>query len=231
HRSWGQRKRAARAAHARALDRPPGAPSLARARGAREAATRGAARGSGRRRGSGGHRKRAGRAAPEHWTGPPEFGGKAEAVRPPRLRRRDRFARYDGSGSDFLSGTISEGDSSSRLASINARRIFSITVISVFIAIRLSRVPAHCSSLLESPFERAATCRAVFRMASEAIFRWTASSVKVSRSMIMVSGPLTGPVSETGAMIRRVPPGAGTPASCRAAAPAAAPVPRDASFV
>ena len=50
---------------------------------------------------------------------------------------------YDGSGSDFLSGTISEGDSSSRFASINARRIFSITVISVFIAIRLSRVPAH----------------------------------------------------------------------------------------
>src|SRR5438034_8730186 len=52
---------------------------------------------------------------------PRKFGGKAEAGRPPRLRRRDRFARYDGSGSDFLSGTISEGDSSSRLASLNAR--------------------------------------------------------------------------------------------------------------
>src|SRR2546428_652907 len=134
--------------------------------------------------------------------------------------------RYDRSGSDCLSGTISEGDSSSRLASINARRIFSITVISVFIAVRLSRVPAHCSSLLESPFERTARCRAVFRMASEASFRWTASSVKVSRSMIMVSGPLTGPVSETGAMIRRVPPGAGTPpllprgrAGCRGPTP------------
>src|SRR5207237_9460508 len=60
--------------------------------------------------------------------------------------------RYDRSGSDSLSGTIREGDSSSRLASINARRIFSITVISVFIAVRLSRVPAHCSSFPESPF-------------------------------------------------------------------------------
>src|SRR5437870_4133637 len=57
------------------------------AREAREAATRGAARGRGRRRGSGGHRKRAGRVAPEHWTGPPEIwrrgGGGAAAPPPP----------------------------------------------------------------------------------------------------------------------------------------------------
>src|SRR5438477_734486 len=61
--------------------------------------------------------------------------------------------RYDRSGSDCLSGTISEVDPSSRLASINARRIFSITVISVFIAVRMSRVLAHFSSLLYSTIE------------------------------------------------------------------------------
>src|SRR2546427_8926182 len=104
--------------------------------------------------------------------------------------------RYDRSGSDSLSGTIREGDSSSRLASSNAWRIFSITVISVFIAVRLSWVPAHCSSLLESPFERTVRCRAVFRMASEASFRWTASSVNVSRSMIMVCSPLANRVAK-----------------------------------
>src|SRR5207247_7750272 len=86
------------------------------------------------------------------------------------------FRRYDRSGSDCLSGTISEGDSSSRLASINARRIFSITVISVFIAVRLSRVPAHCSSLLESSFERTVSCLAVCRIASEDRYRRPAST-------------------------------------------------------
>src|SRR5436853_4499311 len=141
------------------------------------------------------------------------------------------FRRYDRSGSDCLSGTISEGDSSSRFASINARRIFSITVISVFIAVRLSRVPAHCSSLLESPFERTARCRAVFRMASEASVRWTASSVKVSRSMIMLSGPLAGPGSETGAMIGPVPRPQTLPAPCRGAAQTGAAVPRDVPFI
>ena len=140
------------------------------------------------------------------------------------------FRRYDGSGSDCLSGTISEGDSSSRLASINARRIFSITVISVFIAVRLSRVPAHCSSLLESPFERTVRCRAVFRMASYARFRWTASSVNVSRSMIMMCRSLARPGSETGAMIGAMPRPRTRPAPCRGAAHTGAPVPRAVPF-
>jgi len=116
------------------------------------------------------------------------------------------------------------------LASINARRIFSITVISVFIAVRLSRVPAHCSSLLESPFERTVRCRAVFRMASYARFRWTASSVNVSRSMIMMCRSLARPGSETGAMIGAMPRPRTRPAPCRGAAHTGAPVPRAVPF-
>src|SRR5206468_749772 len=76
----------------------------------------------------------------------------------------------DGSGSDFLSGTESE-DSSSRLASMRARRIRSMTVISVFIDIRLSSVPAQCSSGPASPLESTARWRAVVSTASEASFK------------------------------------------------------------
>src|SRR5439155_1173345 len=170
------------------------------------------------------------RSTREHWTGPQDRwrrGG--DGCGRPASAGGIVARRYDGSGSDFLSGTISEGDSSSRLASINARRIFSITVISVFIAIRLSRVPAHCSSLLESQFERTARCRAVFRMASEASFRWTASSVNVSRSMIM-SNPLARPGSETGAMIREGPGPGRPPAACPGVAQAGASERRDVPF-
>src|SRR5213080_880721 len=109
-----------------ALDTP-------RAREARESFTRGAGRGSGRRPGLGASEARS------------ACGARASTGRAPRIVRGgggDGCGRpasaggivsgvYDGSGSDFLSGTISEGDSSSRFASINARRIFSITVISV----------------------------------------------------------------------------------------------------
>src|SRR5947208_8019152 len=87
------------------------------------------------RRGLGAAEERSARSARAPDGPPGSLEERRRRVRPPRLRRRDCCARYDGSGSDFLSGTISEGDSSSRLASINARRIFSITVISVFIAI------------------------------------------------------------------------------------------------
>src|SRR5207248_1495615 len=95
----------------------------------------------------------------------------------------------DGSGSDFLSGTESE-DSSSRLASMRARRIRSMTVISVFIDIRLSSVPAQCSSGPASPLESTARWRAVVSTASDASFKCTASSVKVSRSIIIFDSPL-----------------------------------------
>jgi hypothetical protein len=61
----------------------------------------------------------------------------------------------------------------------------SMTVISLFMAMRLSSVPAQFSSGPELPFESTARWRAVVSTASEASFRWTASSVKVSRSMII----------------------------------------------
>ena len=60
-----------------------------------------------------------------------------------------------------------------------------MTVISVFMDIRLSSVPAQCSSGPVLPFDSTARCRAVVSTASDASFRCTASSVKVSRSMIM----------------------------------------------
>jgi hypothetical protein len=60
-----------------------------------------------------------------------------------------------------------------------------MTVISLFIAIRLSSVPAQSSSGPLFPLESTARWRAVVSTASDASFRWTASSVKVSRSMIM----------------------------------------------
>src|SRR5438128_10221325 len=61
--------------------------------------------------------------------------------------------RYDRSGSDALSGTISEGDSSSRLASSNAWRMFSITVNSVIRVVRLLWVTDHSLSILDTTIE------------------------------------------------------------------------------
>src|SRR5207253_1993722 len=77
--------------------------------------------------GGGGSAQRV-RSTREHWTGPQDRWRKGgDGCGRPASAGGIVSRRYDGSGSDFLSGTISEGDSSSRLASINARRIFSIT--------------------------------------------------------------------------------------------------------
>jgi len=76
---WGHRKRAARAVQARALDGPPGGRPSARALELAD--------------GVWGHRKRAARAAHARaLDGPPgSLEERRRRVRPPRLRRRDRF--------------------------------------------------------------------------------------------------------------------------------------------
>src|SRR5438128_12665510 len=96
-RVWGHRKRAARAEHARALDGPPGGRPSARALELAD--------------GVWGHRKRAARAAHARaLDGPPgSLEERRRRVRPPRLRRRDRFPALRRKRLGFLVGHHQRG--------------------------------------------------------------------------------------------------------------------------